>query len=306
MKSASFVNKDGRKLLLETVVDITEIEQARIELERVKEGLEETVVSRTSDLEQANRELIASDKARTLFLSSASHELRTPLTSVLGFVKLMEKNFNQQFLPYLKKNEGLEGKTERFADNLNVVRSEAERLGRLVNDLLDLNKIGAGHMEWRDQALSVKDLLTTAGEACVGLAAEQDSIEFFVDLPMEDFTVFADRDRLQQVLINLLSNAFKYTESGYVRTSVVLRGDVVEFSVCDSGSGIPEEDRERIFDIFYQVQDENMRSSAVFGTGLGLAICRQIVSHYNGSICVNSTQEGGSCFVFTIPAIRLD
>ena len=301
MKSVSFVKKGEKRLLLETIIDITDIERSRQELEKVKQGLEETVAERTRDLAEANRDLIALDKAKTLFLSSASHELRTPLTSILGFLKLMEKSFGKDFYPALAQKAASEAKAFKFMQNMGVVRSEAERLGRLVNDLLDLNKIQAGRMEWRDEKLSVADLLNRASEAFKGRAEAKDQVEFLVERPAVPLDVVADADRLQQVLINLLDNALKFTDQGYVSLAATSAGDAVAIEVCDTGKGIADEDREQIFDLFYQVHDVNQRSSKEFGTGLGLAICRQIVTHYGGEIAVTSTDQGGSCFRFTLP-----
>ncbi|MEF2231717.1 MAG: ATP-binding protein [Pseudodesulfovibrio sp.] len=301
MKSVSYVDKNGQPLLLETIVDITEIEQSRMELEKIRQGLEEMVAARTRELAEANRELVALDKARTLFLSSASHELRTPLTSILGFLKLMEKRFAKTFLPRLAKDERLRPQAEQFSGNLAVVLSEAERLGRLVNDLLDLNKIDSGRMEWRDATLDMHALLQRAAGAFAGEAADRNRVRFVIDPPPEGMRILADADRIQQVLINLLNNAFKFTDEGEVRLSVARVGDSAEFRVSDTGRGIPEEDQEQIFELFYQVWDKSEQASHKLGTGMGLAICRQIITHYGGVITVESRVGVGSTFRFTLP-----
>ena len=302
MKFASYITRNERPLLLETIIDITDMENARLELERVKEGLEETVEARTRELQDANRELVALDKAKTLFLSSASHELRTPLTSILGFLMLLEKNFKKHFHSPLPDTDALKPKADKLVQNFGIVRREAERLGRLVNDLLDLNKIESGRMEWRDQPLDVQEILTSAAEAYSGYSGNHDGVELLVEQPADALTIHADRDRVQQVLINLLNNAFKFTESGHVKLSATPSGEFVRFEVSDTGKGIAEPDIKQIFDLFYQVHDENRRSSKEFGTGLGLAISRQIVSHYGGDISVESIEGEGSTFAFTIPA----
>ncbi len=250
---------------------------------------------------KAEKKLIAMDKAKTMFLSSASHELRTPLTSIIGFLKLMDKNFKNQFLPHLEPIEELQPRTKRFVENLHIVQSEAGRLGRLVNDLLDLSKIESGKMDWRDQQLSVETILKNAAEVISGHAAENPNVEFVLEIPSNMPSLYADEDRLHQVLINLLNNALKYTDQGTVTLTATRTQSDVEFTVCDTGRGIPEADLARVFDIFYQVQDENMRSSKVFGTGLGLAICQQIAHHYHGDISVDSAIGQGSCFIFSIP-----
>lgn len=250
---------------------------------------------------EAEQRLIEHDKARTLFLSSASHELRTPLTSIIGFLKLMEKSFIKQFRPHLVETEKLKIRVMKFENNLKVVRSEADRLGRLVNDLLDLNKIESGRIEWRDEDISVTRLLTNAGQAMAAYAEGKPAVQFFMDKPETESILSVDSDRIHQVLINLLSNAFKYTETGMVTLSAITTKTHVNFLVRDTGRGISRENIDKVFDIFYQVQDENMRSSTVFGTGLGLAISRQIIEHYGGEISVESTIGKGSLFSFTIP-----
>ena len=251
---------------------------------------------------RTEKQLIAMDKTKSLFLASASHELRTPLTSIIGFVRLMEKHFHTRFLPVLGPLDPLGRHARQFEKNLAIVRIEADRLGRLVNDLLDLSKIEAGRMEWRE--LFVHAVLRRAAEAISAYAADKPEVRFVCEPFPPGLQFIGDGDRLHQVLINLLSNAFKNTESGEVVLSAMQTPDGVEFSVCDTGRGIPREDHEKIFDIFYQSQDENMRSSKVMGTGLGLAICRQIVSHYGGDLSVNSEVGRGSCFLFSIPTVR--
>ncbi|WP_419787363.1 ATP-binding protein [Pseudodesulfovibrio sp.] len=304
MKSASVVIREGKRILLETIVDMTEIEQSRRELEKVKEGLEVTVAERTRELAKANKDLIALDKAKTLFLSSASHELRTPLTAILGFVILMQKQFKDFFVPRLEQDTSIQPRVQRFAENLSVVRSEAERLGRLVNDLLDLNKIESGSMEWRDEPLELETLLHAAAEVFTGQAAEIEGLDFKVDPIPEAMAIKADPDRIQQVLINLLNNAFKFTPQGEIRLTVDRDGDFVRFRVIDTGPGIPEEDLEHVFDLFYQVSEGVYQAGRPFGTGLGLAICRQIVTHYGGVISVESRLGVGSTFFFTIPLMK--
>lgn len=250
---------------------------------------------------ETEKQLIAMDKTKSLFLASASHELRTPLTSIIGFVKLMEKNYRQRFMPYLEQCDDMRKKAYQFEHNLSVIHTEAERLGRLVNDLLDLSKIEAGRMEWRDEALDVNAVIQKASEAIAAYDTENESVSLVVELLPGDARIYCDRDRIHQVLINLLSNAFKNTEEGTVTLSAVRDSGDIVFSVCDTGCGIPPENVDKIFDIFFQVEDENRRSSKTFGTGLGLTICRQIINHYGNDFEVESTSGKGSCFLFSIP-----
>jgi len=250
---------------------------------------------------ETEKKLIAMDKTKSLFLASASHELRTPLTSIIGFVKLMERNFEKRFLKPLEADPDLARRAHQFQDNLVIVRTESDRLGRLVNDLLDLSKIEAGRMEWRDKTLPVDKVMERAAQAIAAYDANKPEVSLVVSPSPLTATIHADGDRIHQVLINLLSNAFKNTEEGEVTLSAAVTPLGIEFSVCDTGKGIPEEDMGKIFDIFYQVHDMNEHSSKVFGTGLGLSICRQIVNHYGHELRVTSTLGQGSCFIFTIP-----
>ncbi|MEZ7198102.1 cache domain-containing protein [Pseudodesulfovibrio karagichevae] len=250
---------------------------------------------------ETEKELIAMDRTKTMFLASASHELRTPLTSIIGFLRLMEKHFNSRFMPVLGPLDPLGAQARQFEKNLTIVRVEADRLGRLVNDLLDLSKIEAGRMEWRDKTLSVDRVLRRAAEASGALAEERPGVKLVVQSLTEPMAIKADEDKIHQVLINLLSNAFKNTDAGSVTLSAVKTVAGAYFSVCDTGRGISEDERERIFDIFYQGRDENKRSTHVFGTGLGLSICRKIVAHYGSRLVVDSVLGKGSCFRFSIP-----
>jgi signal transduction histidine kinase len=255
---------------------------------------------------ETEKELIAMDRAKSMFLASASHELRTPLTSIIGFLHLMEKRFRTRFMPVLGPLDPVGGQARKFEKNLGIVRLEADRLGRLVNDLLDLSKIEAGRMEWRDRILSVDLVLHRAAEASGALAEERPGVRLVVEPLSEPLAVRADADKVHQVLINLLSNAFKNTEAGSVALSAKGTTAGVCFSVCDTGRGISEDERERIFDIFYQGRDENSRSTHVLGTGLGLSICRKIVAHYGGRLVVDSVLGKGSCFRFTLPFAEVE
>jgi len=306
MKSVAFVQKDSRHLLLETFIDISELERARRAVEKARDDLENKVEERTRELEAANRELLALDEAKNLFLSSASHELRTPLTSIMGFLKLMERTFSRHFAPLLQESESSAQRVKTFETNLAVVRNEAMRLGRLVDDLLDLNKIESGRMQWRDQWTPLETMLRDAMVAVSGLLAGRPEVETRLELEQGLPELFVDPDRIHQILNNLLNNATKFTEKGSITLSAKRRGDAVEIQVSDTGPGIAPEDHERVFDIFYQSQAGDSRSNAPFGSGLGLAICRNIVDHYGGSIRVDSQPGSGSTFTVTLPVARAE
>ncbi|BCS89157.1 cache domain-containing protein [Pseudodesulfovibrio sediminis] len=250
---------------------------------------------------KTEKELIAIDKTKSMFLAMASHELRTPLTSIIGFIKLMERKFTTLFFPQLVGKAELEPHAIQFQQNLGIVQIEADRLGRLVNDLLDMSKIEAGRMEWRDESLTLETIIGRAAQAIAAYDTNKPDVSMILDVPQPEAIITVDPDRIHQVLINLLSNAFKNTNEGQITLSATVTRTGVEFSVCDTGRGIPKEDISKIFDIFYQVHDLDEHSSTVFGTGLGLSICHQIVSHYGSKLLVTSTMNEGSCFTFLIP-----
>ncbi|WP_243439556.1 sensor histidine kinase [Fundidesulfovibrio soli] len=279
-------------------------------LEALNQRLETKVEVRTkalfrkvAEMEAANRQLKQLERLKSGFLSSVSHELRTPLTSIMGFAKLIEKDFQKFFTP--GPGDNLQPKAERILRNLDIVEKESERLTRLINDVLDLSRIESGKMLWRDEILDVMDVTADAVMAVEGRLENRPDVRLRLDLPLSLPAVYADRDRIHQVLINLLDNAIKFTQEGHVlvEAGVDERGMLV---VCveDTGPGISPEETEKIFDKFHQHDRKDTLKDKPKGTGLGLAICRHIVEHYGGRIWVEPGQDGGSVFSFTLPVHR--
>ena len=189
---------------------------------------------------------------------------------------------------------------EQRREFLGIVVSESERLTRLINNVLDMAKIEAGRMQWNMTDVDVREVVEKAAASLKGLF-EQSSKKLTIDLPDALPPVVADHDRLVQVVINLLSNAEKFCPAGDGLVKVTLRGDGsgVTVSVTDNGPGVPEAQRQTIFDRFHQVRDGDTGNP--MGTGLGLAICRRIVEHLGGRIWLEHTGSDGSCFRFHIP-----
>lgn len=292
--------------------DDTERRQAEEHLERLTRNLEHLVVERTRDLsaqarelKEANERLRGMDEIKSAFLSAVSHELRTPLTSLLGFSKLVARDFGRHFRPLAASDPALDRRGARIEDNLRVLASEGERLARLLNDFLDLSRIESGRMEWRDREICLDEVVRSAVAAVSGLFASRPEVDLEMRLPDVPVTVLADPDRLEQVLINLIGNAAKFTAVGGVTVSLVLAGPhTARVAVADTGPGIAPEDREIIFDKFRQVRRDPEGSAPSKGTGLGLAICREIVSHYGGRIWVEPAPGRGAAFLFELPTIQ--
>jgi len=241
------------------------------------------------------------DQMKTEFISTVSHELRTPLTSVLGFAKIIQKKLSRVVFPKVDTSEKKVARSVRqIGDNIGIIISEGERLTALINDVLDVAKMEAGKVDWKDEPISIPDLIDRACAATSALFAQQPSLRLVksVDADIEQLT--GDGHRLIQVIINLLSNAVKFTDEGTVECRARRVGPDIVVSVLDSGSGISEKEVGQVFEKFKQVGD--VVSGKPKGTGLGLSICRQIVEHHGGRIWVESELGVGSNFSFTLPA----
>jgi signal transduction histidine kinase/DNA-binding response OmpR family regulator len=272
-----------------------EQEQAQAELERLQAGLELRVSERTAELERACMAMKQVDEIKDGFLSSVSHELRTPLTSI--------RSFSEILLQYEDVDR------DQQKEFLGIINAESERLTRLINDVLDLSKIQAGRMTWHDDFMSLKEVIQYTVKAEQPLLAEK-SLELELDLPGDLPLVFADRDRIQQIVVNLIGNAVKFSNpGGRIRVRVdTFKGrrahdhpEWLRVSVSDQGIGIAKEDQQMIFEKFRQVTSGALADKPR-GTGLGLPICKEILGHYQGNLWVESDKGKGSTFFFTLPA----
>ena len=241
------------------------------------------------------------DAAKSSFLSTVSHELRTPLTSVLGFAKIIRRRLEERLFPMIPEDDRKVQQAKRqVIENLQIVVSEGERLTKLIDDVLDLAKIEAGKFTWNMTSISVKEVLDRAVAATASLFEAKSlglTREIAPDLP----EITGDQDRLIQVVINLISNAVKFTDAGSLTCSARQEGSEIMVSVKDSGIGIAPEDQPKVFEKFKQVGDT--LTDKPKGTGLGLPICKEIVEYHGGRIWVESEPGHGSTFSFTLPII---
>ncbi len=262
------------------------------------QNLDAKVSERTADLEAANAELKVLDQMKSDFLSTVSHELRTPMTSIVGFAKLMKKKLDETIFPNVIPNEKTTRAITQVSSNIDIVVKESQRLTLLINDVLDSAKLEAGSIEWQFAAHAPRHIIELAMSVTAPLA-EQKNLRLVWqgagDLPL----VRCDSTRIHQVLINLISNAIKFSTQGEITLEATHTEGVVCFSVRDNGIGIPTADMEKVFDKFKQIGDT--LTDKPQGTGLGLSICRQIINSHGGRIWAESTFGEGSTFFFTLP-----
>jgi signal transduction histidine kinase len=247
------------------------------------------LITATSELRAANLRLQELDRMKDDFISTVTHELRTPLTSIRAFTEIVHDN------PDLDA-----GQREKF---LSIVIQESERLTRLINQVLDLAKLESGRAEWQVSVIDLRNVVKDSIDATGQLFSAR-NVGLETRLPDGKFVVSADRDRLVQVLINLLSNAAKFAPSDTGHVVVTLSGTsgTLRVAVADNGPGVRPEDQQVIFEKFRQAGD--VMTDRPQGTGLGLPISRQIIEHFGGHLWVESTALGGATFTFELPRIE--
>ncbi|MDH5632556.1 MAG: hybrid sensor histidine kinase/response regulator [Gammaproteobacteria bacterium] len=248
-----------------------EIKEKNHKLEDLMNNLEHKVTERTRDLEEANAELFRLNKIKTEFLSIVSHELRTPLTSIKSFAEIL-----------LDDIDDVDVDTAR--NYLGIIDSEADRLARLISNLLDLQKIDAGKMTWHDEMTDIIELARASMQVFEG-AYRDKNLSLNLKSDMDQLYSVVDRDKIRQVFSNLFSNALKFTDDGGVEIRIDVDGSSGEhllICITDTGLGIPDEELEKVFERFHQVDQSQTRRYG--GTGLGLGICKEIVEHYQGRI----------------------
>ena len=239
------------------------------------------------------------DQMKTDFISTVSHELRTPLTSVLGFAKLIQKKLEDVVLPGVTvESKKTERAVRQVRENLGIIVAEGERLTSLINDVLDISKIEAGKIDWNIQPTSVAEVVDRAISA-TSVLAQTNSLELVCQVDSGLPEVMCDRDRLIQVMINLISNAIKFTTHGSIICRAYHQGSEVILSIIDTGIGLASDDLERVFEKFTQVG--KVMTDKPSGTGLGLPICKQIIEYHNGRIWADSVSGQGSTFSVALP-----
>jgi signal transduction histidine kinase len=247
--------------------------------------LEQRVEERTRELQEANRQLEAASRHKSEFLANMSHELRTPLNAVIGFTRLVMRH-SQEVMP------------QKQYENLEKVLVSAERLLALINDALDLSKIEAGRLEVQPVSFALETLIDVCLRT-VEPMVKGERLHLVKELEADPPLLYTDQDKLQQILLNLLSNALKFTEEGTITVSAQHRDGQIAIAVADTGIGISEDALEVIFEEFRQGDSGTTRRYG--GTGLGLSISRHLARLLGGDITVTSAVGAGSTFTVTLP-----
>ena len=251
-------------------------------------SLERKVADRTQELTVANDKLAEASQLKSRFLANVNHELRTPLSSIIGYARLLRRETEKQI-------------SRVQLENLEDLLRNAERLLSLIDSLLDFAKIEAGKVELKLEAVEIDRLIR---EAAVSLEPmlSANSVRIVRDITPDIAALYTDREKLHQIILNLLGNAVKFTDHGEIRVSAYQQNGDLKLSVADTGIGINQADMSRIFEEF----DRGRLSSAAGyrGTGLGLAIVKRLVDILGGSIAVESEVGKGSTFTLTLPVDR--
>jgi len=281
LMSGFIVARDGQFVGMGSVLDILQLQVA----EGRQRGLE---------LEAARMEAVRADAAKSQFLANMSHELRTPLNAIIGFADIIQ---SEMF------GTG-EAAWSRYKEYAGDIGSSGRFLLDLINDILDLSKAAAGKAELREDRISVVTLVTDV-ERFFRKRAQDAGLTLEISGPDEDIELWADETKLKQVLLNLVSNAIKFTPAGgdvSVRTDARPDGGLA-LTVADSGIGIAEDDLERIFQPFVQVDSSLARRHT--GTGLGLPLARSFVELHGGTVEIASKPGSGTRVIVLLPAVRI-
>ena len=271
---------------------IEEKRRAEEELKAYRDHLEELVTERTKELdartmelEQANLQLQEADRLKSVFLASMSHELRTPLTSIIGFTGTMLL--------------GMAGEVnEEQRKQLMMVKTSAGHLLDLINDLLDISRVEAGRVGLSLESFKIGDVVREVAEVCLPMTNEK-GLDLLTEVP-EDIMLFTDRRRTKQILMNLASNAVKFTDRGSVKITARLSADrMLEVQISDTGIGIRKDNMGKLFRPFQQLDMSLPKQQG--GTGLGLYLCKKLADLLGGDVWAKSEYGTGSEFGLVLP-----
>lgn len=288
IESQGSVVKNNKGEITNVVVisrDITERKKIEEELKIYRENLEELVKQRTAELIIAKEKAESADRLKSAFLATMSHELRTPLNSIIGFTGILMK--------------GIAGPlNDEQMKQLSMAKGSAQHLLALINDVLDISKIEAGELvvsirqfEFNKSIKKVCDIIKPL--------AEKKNLSLLINIPSNPIIINSDEKRVEQIILNLLNNAVKFTENGYVKIDCQLSDNKIIASVIDTGMGIKNEDMDILFKPFRQINSGLTRTHE--GTGLGLSISKKLTEKLGGTLTVESEFGVGSTFSLILP-----
>ena len=279
------IESEGKKYFQAVIRDISERKQAEEDLRKLNVSLEQRIAERTAELVVARNKAESADRLKSAFLASMSHELRTPLNSIIGFTGIVLQGLAGPLNPEQEKQLGM-------------VRGSARHLLDLINDVLDISKIEAGQLQINSESFDLRRSIEKSVQI-VSPMANKKNLQISCNI-MEDISeISGDQRRVEQIMINLLTNAVKFTEKGGISIHCRTDGPAIILSVTDTGIGIKPENQQMIFDAFRQVDAGIQRSQE--GTGLGLNITKKLVELMGGSILLESQCGKGSTFIVTLP-----
>ena len=294
---AGLIGSSSARLLISTTLKEEEISTKEV-LDILKETQQIAIVNKqlkeksqalekvTRKLFNTNEKLIKMDHTKDEFISTITHEMRTPITSIRAFSEILHDH----------SDISLEEKQEF----LHIIIKETERMDRLISQVLDLEKFNSGKQEFHLEYLQLNKLIIEAVQS-VQTVVSQKNIEITTELEVSHDDIHVNKDRIIQVLLNLISNAIKFCDpqNGKIQIISKQRDDKFVVEVIDNGKGVAEEIQNSIFDVFYQAPDQTSKKPV--GSGLGLSICQKIMEYHEGKIWVESDGVNGSKFIFTLP-----
>jgi signal transduction histidine kinase len=263
---------------------LSQLKKSRREIANYTKNLEQKVAQRTKDLNKSLKELKEMNRKKDEFISIAAHELKTPITSIHGFSQLLQK--------YEEDND-----RDKRRKYMSIIDNETKRLNKLVTEILDLSRIDVGSFKLNEEEVEVAKVIEDIRkEMDVQIRAKGLASDYKIGkIPV----IRTDRERLIQVLINLINNSVKYTPKGKITVEAFAEKKKVHFIIRDTGIGIAKENHSKIFGRFYQVDSSYTRAAG--GTGLGLSLSKEYVNAMGGNIWFKSQLGKGSEFHFTIP-----
>ena len=275
-------NEELLKILDERKKMWEELQNAHTRLKKAKAEVDRKVKRRTQQFQKAKEEAERANQMKSIFLASMSHELRTPLNSIIGFTGIVLQGFAGELNDEQKKQ-------------LEMSYGSAKHLLSLINDLLDISKIESGELKPDIEEFSVAEVGIKIRDSLM-IMAEEKELEFIFSIP--DINITSDKRRVEQILLNLVNNALKFTEKGKVEVKAHKRDGNIEVIVKDTGIGIKEEDFHKLFQPFAQLEYTITEER---GTGLGLYLTKNLVRLLKGRIHMESEYEKGSTFTFILP-----